>query len=382
MKAAPAAQKLYSTGVQPQQNHESPIIGAAPPQILGLRNTATASVAPAGSQACVASLLAWRLGEHADPAVHEPVGQVALWLRLWTSTGADERRIITKAWQKAVPRILLGGVHWGRAVASLQATVATLGQLGWVPSTPARWLASCRSTYADADDGDPNAHAQILQAVRRSAQDAVWRRAAAHHLGRGLEEGLPQLEPARKARKWLTRRGLAAEARALDTVLCGGAWHGGRANLRRRCRCGEEETPFHRYWSCGKLSDVVDENGNRLVHSTQWLRKEFENTQLSKYECLWGRGILPRSLIEPEPPPDPDEVRPRAAGNFENALKSADVADSDGSGGPASAPQSSPMVGSGLAAAHWMEDANGLTLQEAAVLSSPAPGQQCVPRAK
>ena len=46
-------------------------------------------------------------------------------------------------------------------------------------------------------DGD----ADLIKAITKRAMDCSWARAAGHWLGRGLEQGSPRLEPARKVRQ-------------------------------------------------------------------------------------------------------------------------------------------------------------------------------------
>ncbi len=160
------AQRLFKSGTDPQQAYEAKVHGAAPPQISRMRRNARACVVPAGAHACSATLLAWRLGPRSDPAVTAPVRQVRLWQRLWHSSSGAERREIAKAWRRAHPRMLLHGVKWGCSSGPLQATFATLGQLGWAPVAPNRWLTPDRQTMADLDDAAPNAATQIADASR------------------------------------------------------------------------------------------------------------------------------------------------------------------------------------------------------------------------
>ncbi len=342
------AQRLYSSGVAPQEGYEAPIIGASPIQVAAMRRNACASVVPAGSQPCPASLIAWRLGADADLAVREPVRQISMWRRLWATSGSKDKAEIRRAWIRAVPRVLLGGVHWGRVTGALQATVATLGQIGWIPNGPSRWLAPARTHDADLDDAAPTAGAEIENAIRETAVQANWRRAAGHHLGGGLDEGAPSLEPARAARQWLTRRGRATEAKALDMVVCGGARHGGRACLRRHCRCGAIETPFHRYWSCPLLHAMTNAAGDSVTAETQGLAQEITDHWM-RYECMRGRAMLPNSFTNAGDPITPSGVRLAATTNLNAALNQAGTAYTDGSGGPKSAPHGNPVAGSGMA---------------------------------
>jgi hypothetical protein len=109
------AQRLYASGVAPQEGYEAPIIGASPQQVAAMRRNACMSVVPAGSQPCSTTLIAWRLGADADPAVREPLNQLAMWRRLWTTSRPKERDDIRRAWQRAIPRVLLGGGALGQS---------------------------------------------------------------------------------------------------------------------------------------------------------------------------------------------------------------------------------------------------------------------------
>ncbi len=143
------------------------------------------------------------------------------------SSALEEKREYRAAWTTALPRMLLNGVQWARASGPLQGTIAAMGQLGWVPAQPARWLAPDGATDADLEETDGGAQNDVDEAIQFSAETAVWRTAASHFLGGGLEEGTPSLRAAKEARSWFVRRGRAAEAKALDAVVCGGTWPGG-----------------------------------------------------------------------------------------------------------------------------------------------------------
>ncbi len=375
------AKKLFRTGVDPQQNYEAAILGAAPPQIRAMRRNAAMCVAKAGSHPCMATLLAWRIGYKNDPAVMEPLRQVQMWMRLWQSTPAEERATIRKAWRRALPKVLLKGVHWGRVSGLLQATIATLGQMGWAPVQPDRWLVADRLSYADLSDEAPEAPNQILQAVEGAAAEEVWKGASQHWLGKGLEEGIPSLEPARAARKWLVRQHQATEVKALDTVLCGGAWCGGRSQLKRRCRCGAEENPWHRYWGCGLLEEICDQGGRPVVKETQWLASVL-GEHYAQYECLWGRAIVPHSLSYPGPPLSTEQAEATTTPGFTAALNTTGIAYSDGSGGPKHAPSSAPAAGSGVAVVRWDNGTTPPTVRSIDLAAAAVPGRQTVPRAE
>ncbi len=377
------ANKLCQSGADPLQHYDDAVQGASPPIITSMRRNATRCVQSAGSHPCTATLLAWRIGSKNDPAVAAPMRQVQLWKRIWRSTPRHERGELREAWRTAVPRILLGGTKWKMVSGPFQATVAVLGQLGWVPATPSCWLAPSRDQYADLDEENGNADAVIMEAIQNSAEEAVWKAAARHYLGAGLEEGAPSLGPAAEAKRWFVRHGRPEEAKAVDIVVCGGAWPGGRDGVQRKCRCGQPEDAFHKYWACPLIEDIGAVDGYEMVASTQWLRDEFQG-ELGRYQCLWGRGILPRSLADIGPRPQPDNIKYRSVGNFDDVVREAGVVYSDGSGGPAHAPRGAPHAGSGLAAITWRsgDGQQGPCVAEVALRGAGVPGRQTVPRAE
>ncbi len=377
------AQRLYKTGADPQQAYEAEVHGAAPPQVSRMRQNARVCVVLAGTHSCTTTLLAWRLGPRCDPAVVAPVRQTKLWQRLWHSSTPSEKRDITKAWQRGHPRVLLQGVKWGRVSGPLQATVAALGQLGWAPVAPNRWLTPDRATMADLDDAAPSADAQIAEAVEASAADAVWKASACHYLGTGLDEGEPSLRPAKDARKKLVDGRKPAFVKALDAVVCGGFWHSGRDRLVKRCRCGSNDDAFHHDWGCELLESMAESDGYEIIGRTQWLAKEWVG-EIRRYDCLWGRAIVPKSLCDPGPLQTPSDVRRVQAPEFPVVAGASRTIYTDGSGGPKHAPKGAPAAGSGLAAVTWDDAAVGEppVVRDVSIAAAAVPGKQTVPRAE
>ncbi len=377
------AQRLYKTGTDPQQSYEETVHGAAPQQVATMRKNARMCVTPAGAQSCTTTLLAWRLGPRSDPAVTAPTRQVKLWQRLWRSSPPSEKRQIAKAWKRAHPRILLHGVKWGCVSGPLQATVAALGQLGWAPVSPNKWLAPGKDKMADLDDTAPNAAVQIAAAVEDSAAEAAWRAAASHHLGGGLEEGEPSLQPAMEVRRRFVGERKPTLVKALDAVVCGGLWHSGRGNIATTCRCGKPDDAFHHYWGCELLSRMAEEEECGVIARTQWLKDVFEG-ETRRYECLWGRAIIPRSLCFPGPVQGPEEVTQYQSCGFTRVVQECRRVYTDGSGGPNYAPKGAPAAGSGMAAIAWegnLDEAQP-RVREVAIACSAVPGRQTVPRAE
>ena len=129
-------------------------------------------------------------------------------------------------------------------------------------------------------------------------EQAAWRSAAQHLLGGGLQGGIPSLEPAQSARKWLLKHERWAEVKALDCIVCGGIWTDFRHDPSAQCEaCGSANaSAYHRYWSCPRLGSHTDE----AVRATQWMRR-LHDTEHQRFECLWGRAILPAGLVAQDP---------------------------------------------------------------------------------
>ena len=374
----PKASKLYVTGVRPQQSYGAPIHGVAPRQLHAMRRAAALCASPAGAQPCITTMLAWRLGPRRDPAAAVPLEQVSMWMRLWARSSEDQRCQLRTAWARALPRVLLGGVRWARVTGPMQATIAVLGQAGWHPVAPDRWISAEGTEYAELDWA-PHANVAILEALRESFEAAAWKTAATHFLGRGLESGTPSLAPAESARQWLRRRERWSEVKALDRIVCGGVWVESRRHQPTPCeQCGEPQaTMFHRYWSCPCLRNHADE----VVQETQWMERLFRERH-SNWECLWGRAILPSCLVGAAPPLSPEEAEPTRTPGFVDTFRRRKAGFTDGSGGPRWVPHASKRVGSAVATVRVRTAENRVCVDEVGIVAAPAPGRATVPRAE
>ena len=94
---------------------------------------------------------------------------------------------------------------------------------------------------------------KIMEAEEKSAEIRVWRKAADHTFGSGLEEGPPYLDAARQARNWFIKRERYVEAKAVDTIVCGGISCTQLGDPEAVCKCGKPDTPAHRYYECKLL---------------------------------------------------------------------------------------------------------------------------------
>ena len=195
------------------------------------------------------------------------MAQIELWQDLWGKLGPEQRREATQVWHKTLPVLTKArdeGRMWGSVAGPLRATMATLLEQGWQPHHPAVWTAPCAKLEANNAESASAADLEIAQHVRRAAEAKVWRQAAAHYRGEGLQHGTPSIKPLRNALAWLKKRGLREEAAALSTAACGGSFFGQRLG-EAECKChacgGAVDNPIHSYWECSGIRRIPDIEG-------------------------------------------------------------------------------------------------------------------------
>ena len=136
------------------------------------------------------------------------------------------------------------------------ATIATLIDIGWSPISPFKWV----DGYHNRWNYKPGTSAaELLNALKEQVEMRVWRQAAKHHNGKGLEQGA-DLTIAKKHIRLLRKKGQHQTAGLLLTTLSGGIWSRRRkaeSNLVEddTCPwCGETvQTDLHLIWTCPAL---------------------------------------------------------------------------------------------------------------------------------
>ena len=100
--------------------------------------------------------------------------------------------------------------HVGTEVApskgAMSATIAVLLDLDWTPVLPWFWLDPDKKMAATIQD-IPSVRREILGCVVSYASRAIWKKAAEHFGGAGLETGPPDFAPARQARRLMVKAG-------------------------------------------------------------------------------------------------------------------------------------------------------------------------------
>ena len=99
----------------------------------------------------------------------------------------------------------------------ISATICSVLEAGWKPSTPAFWQAPEASASLD---GALFNKAQIIDSFSKDMEMQTWKRAAGHSLSSGMERGIVT-DFAKKAKSQLIKEGNFMAARALDFLVCG-----------------------------------------------------------------------------------------------------------------------------------------------------------------
>ncbi len=180
------------------------------------------------------STTAIRLGftSAADPTVSAPKQVLQEWLNLLDEL-QPQKASLELAWRRLVQQLSTAKSRWGRVRGPVSAVVATLLDLGWRPLGPACWKDTDGEEF-NLLTGDRDRLVDF--ALEGALEQRAWRRAAAFHLGGGLEDGV-DLTVLRRHLAQLRRQARHAEARILELVAMGGLWPAAR-------RFGSDEVPL------------------------------------------------------------------------------------------------------------------------------------------
>ena len=168
--------------------------------------------------------------------------------------------------------------HWARG--PVTGTILALQRIGWKAIAPALWRDAENQKWSLAD-GCLNLE-ELNDALKRDTERWLWKEAANHFNGSGLEEGA-DLVQARRHYNRLKKRGQHSLAGILLSVLSGGYWTNERKaaafkGLSPLCpRCQKEpESALHRFWTCPCNADIPWE------HDPKPLRQQPEHNSRGK----------------------------------------------------------------------------------------------------
>ena len=171
------------------------------------------------SGAFITTLLAL-CGPNLEPAVGIRQQLLFCWCDIWRLYPQHRYR-----WSHCWPRIYarLRGLslagRWRTVKGGLSTWIATLMDMGWDPKEATQWTDDLGATWV-ITEGQMDL-AAVLRGIAASVNRSLWAQAAKGHLGAGLERP-PHIVPLQARLKFVQRRGLVAEAGALQTAAIGG----------------------------------------------------------------------------------------------------------------------------------------------------------------
>ena len=203
------ATKLGMTGVHPSQSYGYQAMGASVSQQRNMRNNLKGCTPFAGTIACTTTSLCWTFGTNADPYISCPIGQVDLWMQVWAAAPAVDKQDARYTWHLDLCNFLDEGIiQSNQLVGPAIATIQALQDIGWKPVRPDFWVVD--DTTNVKVDLEPFTKLQILARASQDLQKKVWRQAASHEHGGGLEKGIPSFKAALHAVKCFRKHGMHA----------------------------------------------------------------------------------------------------------------------------------------------------------------------------
>ena len=117
---------------------------------------------------------------------------------------------------KSAPILERDPRRWNHAAGPISATICSVLEAGWKPSTPGFWQTPDASATLD---GALFNKAQIIDSFSRNMKNAIMEMSGWHSLSAGMEKGI-NTDFAKKARSQLIKEGNFMAARALDFLVC------------------------------------------------------------------------------------------------------------------------------------------------------------------
>ena len=272
------AQELTMTSIHPVQVCGHTAQGTSTAQVNAMCKNLKKGTVMGKTQACAMSTVAWFFGEKRVPQTPTRVEQVSEWITMWRGFNVDTRRRIRKVRRKKAPILGRDPRRMNQATGPISATICSVLEAGWKPSTPGFWQTPDASATLD---GALFNKAQIIDCFSKDMDMQTWKRAAGQSLSSGMEKGI-NTDFAKKARSQLIKEGNFMAARALDFLVCGAINEprlladGPVSNHFFCVRCDQRAlaTRKHELWDCP---------GNRLINHTH---------ERIKPPCDTGTGIF------------------------------------------------------------------------------------------
>ena len=167
------AQKLTMTGIHPVQICGQTAQGAFTAQVNAMCKNLKIGIVMGKTRACAISTVAWFFGERRAPQIAARVEQICEWITMWKGFDVGTRRRICKVWVKKATSLAKDHYRWNQSTGPISATICSVLEAGWKPSTPGFWQATEASATLD---GALFNTAQIIESFSKDMETKMWKK--------------------------------------------------------------------------------------------------------------------------------------------------------------------------------------------------------------
>ena len=179
------AQKLTMTGIHPVQIYGHTAQGASNAQVDAMCRNLKLGTVLGKTQACPITTVAWFFGVKRVPQTAARVEQISEWISMWRNCNVDTRRRIRRFGRKKAPVLAGNPRRWNQATGPISATICSVLEAGWKPSSPGFWQSQDGSATLD---GALFNKAQIIDSFFSDMEMQTWKAATRHSSSSGLEK--------------------------------------------------------------------------------------------------------------------------------------------------------------------------------------------------
>ena len=151
-----------------------------------------------------------------------------------------------------------------KATPTMSATIVTLRELGWQPSSPTVWNSDDGGRRVDVG-GCKITRQVAMREMSETAVDLMWANVTPHEAKGGLDQGRPDLIRTTRVHEKLLAQRQNNQAQVIEAIVVHIAWNVSRAtsdpSLCKCPRCGHHtETLLHRYWEVPENAKINHRN--------------------------------------------------------------------------------------------------------------------------
>ena len=285
------ARGLFHTAVKSMALWGHQAKGVPPGQLQAYRALMAKTLAIQRNGGCTTTGISLVLGPKRDPVFQVALETCQLWFDLWQHL-PKSHMLIESMWAKVLPTLRNPPTRWKNVQGPISALIATLLDLGWDPLGPLNWI-DFEGTEWFLDPCDPVLSTQFTQHLLRQVELHLWKRASAHHLGKGLEQGADWTVTLKKLKGYSSHE-LYCQHAALLIIAQGAVWEPGRVAAGSNLppppceHCGQAHSWFHAVWECPHTKKMDDPRIQMTNHLCEQAKQGHEHLP-----CLWLRGLVP-----------------------------------------------------------------------------------------